>query len=73
MNTKQIRFIFIVTILVFALLTFPIWFNTVLPVIDRNLNAAVKVLENAWEFLKLVDNKLTEEFLRLLDKYVFRS
>lgn len=73
MNTKQIFLIFFFLFLGLAVITLPLWIEGAIPIINRNLDSTVKTLEQIQAALKFLSSKIAEEFMRLLDKHVFKN
>lgn len=73
MDKKQIFLIFFFLFLGLAVITLPLWIERAIPLINKNFNSAIKTLEDMWAALKFLSYKISMEFMRLLDKYVFKN
>jgi hypothetical protein len=73
MNAKQLFLIFFFLFLGLAVITLPLWIEGAIPIVHRNLESAAKTLEQTQAAMKFLSNKIAEEFMRLLDKYVFKN
>ncbi len=73
MNAKQIFLIFFFFILGLVVITIPLWIEGAIPIVHRNLDSIAKTLEYIQVALKFFSDKISMEFTRLLDKYVFKN
>ena len=73
MNSKQIVFIFLLMIIAFIVITIPIWIDRALPIMKDSINSAGKTFEDMQVSIAYIWERLSQDFNKLLDKYVYGS